>query len=87
MEKYKSYELQNFINTVYEAVNKSDVGSVYERDAENNIKLNSEGYPNLNNLAYNTFLYLLNSLAPKNFSGNWNFDGKFTERQENPTNG
>ena len=82
MEGYKNYELQKFINVIYEAVDKSNAGPIYQKHEEGRIKIDDSGNPILCNLAYNTFLSLINSLAPKNFTGSWNIDRKFIETQK-----
>ena len=58
-------EIARIINAVYDGVERSVVGKI--------IKDNELGKPEIQNLAYQTFMYCLTSYLPKNVSANMEF--------------
>ena len=75
----KSFYIAKIINEVYEGVERSVVGSIYNKDSDGNIIRDSEGYPRLNNIPYQTYLSVLNSVFPKNMIAYMNVIGNFEE--------
>lgn len=64
----KAHELRSLINICYEGVETSKVGPIYLKNTEGKEILDDKGNPLMNNIAYHTFMYLIQALAPKNFS-------------------
>lgn len=60
-----SVQIAQLINDVYEGVERSKLGSMWEKNEDDSLKLNKDGFPMLRNLPYNTYIALINSLAPK----------------------
>ena len=65
MEEIKPYELQKFINVVYEAVHKSTIGPMYVANDDGGLKIGPDGQPVLKVLPYNVLLNLINAMAPR----------------------
>lgn len=71
----KSFTIAKIINEVYEGVERSVVGSIYSKDPEGNIIIDSGGYPRLNSIPYQTYLSVLNSVFPKNINADMEVSG------------
>ena len=65
MDKVYESQITTLINTIYEGVNRSSVGPIYLHDEDGKLKLDNMGNPALNSIAYQTYLYLISSMAPK----------------------
>ena len=77
MKEFKSHELQSLINACYDAVDRSKVGPVFAIGKDGNREFDEQGNPKFGNLAYHTYIALINSLVPKNVSGDMIFkEGK-----------
>ena len=76
MKEFKVHEIQQLINACYEAVDRSKAGPMLALDKENKQKEDEKGCPLYSALAYNTFINILNSVFPKNISGDWDMSVK-----------
>jgi hypothetical protein len=75
MESLKSSQIAQFLNEILDGVERSNLGSIHEKDENGNLAKNKEGKAMLATLPYNVFLSLVASMAPK-YPIKMDIDGK-----------